>query len=55
MSYADEVNMFKAYINRENIPTHQTQANDDDTPNIYHNHIVHNSDIYSKCNVLSGV
>jgi len=29
---------------------HKTQANDDDTPNIYHNHIVHNSDIYSKCN-----
>ena len=46
----DEVNIFK-----ENSPTHKTQANDDHTPNIYHNHIVHNSDIYSKCYVLSGV
>ena len=51
----DEVNIFKAYTNKENSPTHKTQTNDDHTLNIYHNHIVHNSDIYSKCNVLSGV
>ena len=51
----DEVNIFKPYTNKENSPTHKTQAIDDDTPNIYHNHIVHNSDIYSKCYVLSGV
>jgi len=38
----DKVNIFKAYTNKENSPMHKTQANDDDTPNIYHNHIVHN-------------
>jgi len=51
----DEVNIFKAYTNKENSPMLKTQANDDDTLNIYHNHIVHKSDIYSKCYVLSGV
>ena len=28
----DEVNIFKAYTNKENSPTHKTQANDDDCP-----------------------
>ena len=42
-------------MNKENNPTQQTQTNDDDTPDIYRNHNVHNSDIYSKYNVLSDV
>jgi len=31
----DEVNIFKAYTNKENSPTHKTQTNNDDTLNIY--------------------
>ena len=34
-----KVNIFKAYTNKENSPTHKTQANDDEAPNIYQNQI----------------